>query len=107
MRAGQLRHRITILTPSGEVRDSYGGVTPQWSELAKPWAEIIPVSARELEVARGYSPTVSHQIRIRYRTDINSRCTISYATRSFSINGVVDPDGRRRELLMYCTEIVS
>lgn len=45
--AGRLRHRVTIET-RGSGQDSYGQPSGTWSTHATVWAEVMPMSGREL-----------------------------------------------------------
>lgn len=107
MRSGSLKHRLTIWTPSTGSRSARGGDTAAWTQLDQVWGEIRPISAREVEIARGLSPTVSHRIRIRQRSGITTRCRITYGERTFFVNGAISPLEDQRELLVYCTEVTS
>jgi SPP1 family predicted phage head-tail adaptor len=107
MQSGKLRHRIQLLRPVQSGRDSFGGVQRRLQLIDKVSAAIEPLGPREVEIARGFSAAVSHKIRIRYRGDLDSRCVIVLDNRTFAINGVVDPEGRKRESIIYCTEVTS
>jgi SPP1 family predicted phage head-tail adaptor len=105
---GKLISRIHIWQAAANpARDGYGGVTDTPELVCKVWAEIMAVSAREVELARGYAPTVSHKVRIRHRAGLNARMWITLGERTLAINGVTDPDDSHRELILYCTEVTS
>src|SRR4051812_31957862 len=107
MQAGKLRHRIAILTPGPATRDTFGGASPTWTVLARDWVAIEPISGREADVARGKCPTVSHKLTMRYRSNLSSRCQIMKQDRTFQVNYFLDPEERKRELWIFCTEITS
>ena len=65
MRAGWLRHRITIQTPA-TVQSSSGQVTPGWSDYLVAWASIEPLRGREYMEGRQAQASVDHRIRIVY-----------------------------------------
>lgn len=105
MQSGRLRQRITIQTHT-ESRDALGASIWTWSTLAKVWAEVrMPygserfVSAADVEVAQ-----VTHRVKIRYRDDVSPLNRIVWRSRVLDIESAVDPDGRRRELVMMCRE---
>lgn len=107
MRAGQLRHRITIQEPV-ETRDSYGSVKTTWSDLCTVWAGIWPIRAKEYVSAGQTQSEVTHTIRIRYRDDITSKMRIEFGTRYFSIvKPPINPDERKSKLDLVCTEEVA
>lgn len=103
MRAGNLRNYVTIQQPASD-QDDRGEDTATWTTLGQVYAEILPIGAREIDVARGFAPTVSHRIRIRYRSDVTTLMRITFDSRTFAINGAVDQDGRKRELMIFATE---
>lgn len=107
VRIGPVRHLVQILLPVTVSRTAHGSVVSGTERIGSAYAEILPISAREVEIARGFSPTVNHRIRIRHRDDIDTRMRLQYNERTFTINGITDQDGRRRELLLYCTEVTS
>lgn len=105
MQAGKLRHRIAIWQPTITAPNKYGDREHGWS--ASPttvWGSLEAVTGREAEYARTFSPTVSHKIRIRYRAGVLQTFKATYAGRTFFFDSVVDLDGRRNELSIYCTE---
>ena len=46
MRAGQLRHRISIQTPT-ETQDDAGAIVTTWTEIVETWAAVEPSSGSE------------------------------------------------------------
>ena len=67
LRAGQLNRRITLQRPSN-AQDNFGAVQSTWIDVATVWADIQPLSGRELENARRMASEISHQITLRYQT---------------------------------------
>jgi SPP1 family predicted phage head-tail adaptor len=105
--AGQLRDKVTIQVASDHTRDEFGGATPVWETLDRVYAKISPLAARELETARSFAATVTHAIRIYFRDDVTTTQRIVLGSRTFAINGAVDPDQRRQYLDLYATELVT
>lgn len=106
LRAGDLRHRVTIQRPRGnDLRDSTGQPVSDWPDVAEVWASIEPLSARESFAAQQAQSTVSHRIRMRYRVDVDGSCRVRYIdpgtkrTRFFYFDGApISPDEKREEL---------
>lgn len=107
MRAGTLRHRVVLERKTGTTQDTNGEHHPVWSTLATLWASVEPVTARESEFAKGFAATVSHTVRLRYRADVGTDDRLRFRGRYLTINGVVNADERRRELVVYATEVVG
>ena len=66
MRAGELRHKVTIQTASGSF-DDYGQQDPTFSTGETTWAKVEPVSGRELDSANEQIGEITHKVKIRYR----------------------------------------
>lgn len=112
MKAGDLRHRITIEQPT-ETQSESGDVTQTWSELATVWAGIVPVGGSESWRAQQANPLLSHQITIRWLAGVTSKMRVKYedpkndTTRYFGIDAVVTTDERREEIRLLCVEDVD
>lgn len=93
MRAGLLRHRVTIQQRT-ETRDpDTGAVSFAWVDVATVWAAVEPLSAREFIAAQAAHSKVSARITIRYRADITAAMRIVHGSTLYNIEGVI-PDNR-------------
>lgn len=107
MRAGPLRHRITIQQPSAD-QDDFGEETPvTWSTLVTVWAAFEPVSGNEryIEAVDQRLAEASVRFRIRYRTDVTHKMRVSWYDRIFNILEVRNIGGRNREVYLMCEEL--
>ncbi|WP_369326743.1 phage head closure protein [Alcaligenes nematophilus] len=109
MRAGKLRHKVS-LQERQTIRDPVTGdvVTAQWVEIAKPWAEVVTLSARDF-IAAGVNHTkVVARITIRYRENINATMRVVHKGKAYNIEGVLpDPDSGMEYLTLPVSEGVS
>jgi SPP1 family predicted phage head-tail adaptor len=109
MRAGTLDERITwqqaIL-----VQDEYGEPIATWTNLAAnpvTWSSVLSRASGERFLSGGVQvmAEVSHTVRIRYRTDITVQMRGVWRNdRYLYIENVVDPDGRKSDLVLMCRE---
>lgn len=108
MRAGKLRHRVTITEPI-ETQDDYGEPVKNWKPIAdgQVWAEKRDLSGRELFQAQQINAEISTEFRIRHRDDIDARMSIEYRDAYWHIESVQDPDGMRKKLLLLCAKSVD
>lgn len=106
MRAGTLRQRVTIQDKS-VVRDSYGGETITWMNVAEVWAAVEPLQGREYIEARQAMAEVTTRIRMRYRSGITPEMRIEHGSQIFEILAVIHVKDLQRELHMMCREFVS
>lgn len=112
MRAGQLRHRVTIQYRT-ETQNATGEVTWTWSDLATVWASIEPISGREFFSSQQVQSSVTTRIRVRHRTDVNAKMRVKY-TRDpsssplkvayYAIEAVIPVQERHREVHLMCVE---
>jgi len=109
MRAGDLRHRIT-LEAATEVRGDGGTVTTKWTPI--PGASNIPCSIEALdgtEALRGMQlqARVTHRLRLRWRAGVTAKLRARQSARVFHIQRVTDPGERRAELVLLAEEVVG
>lgn len=53
IKAGQLRHRITLQV-STTTRDDYGGTIQTWADVATVWASVDPLSPTQMVGAKEF-----------------------------------------------------
>lgn len=104
MRAGTLRHSVTIQSPSGEEKDDRGEVVPNYGDVATVWAEVMPLAGAERIQAATISPELTHRVSMRQRSDLTSRERLVWGERIFEIVSVMDVGERGRELRLLCKE---
>lgn len=106
MRAGQLRHRISIQTPV-TAKNTRGGEVTTWSTVATVWADVRTQTGRETVANDQTQPTASHVVTMRHRANVTAQQRIVWGDRVFSINAVLEPDNRMRQLQLLCQELVG
>ena len=70
------------------------------------WAAIDPISGREFYAAEQSQSEVSHKVRCRYRTGLDTAMRIVYGRRKFKIISIIDWEERHESLLIMCKELV-
>lgn len=93
MRAGTLRHRVTIQHRSQTQNPNTGEITPGWEDVATVWASVEPLSAREFIAAQGQQSEVTARIKIRYREGITAAMRVLHRGNVYNIEGVL-PDAK-------------
>lgn len=106
IQAGKLRHRIEIqhkVIPRDPVTLEFG--EPARAAFAKPWAEVTPLSARDLLAAQAAQSEATARMKIRYRPGVLPTMRIVYRGELYSIEGppLEDSDSG----LEYLTILVS
>lgn len=123
MRAGQLRHVIELRAPQ-LVTDAEGSVTDTHGRVKTVRAEARQPSGREIERANVADFRVDTVFRLRYDPELapsigldggpqspqqglSGLWTVRWNGLDHEVEAVLDPDGRRRELILYCTRRAS
>jgi SPP1 family predicted phage head-tail adaptor len=106
MRAGELKQRITIQHQT-ITRDGFGAEVPTWATLATVWAKIITTGGVEtIDAPQVATATITHEVTIRWRSDVTPLMQVLWGTRTLTIRAVVD-DNVRRMLVLSCDEVVA
>lgn len=107
MRAGRLRHRVTIQRRATTL-NAYGETVGAWTDVATGVpADVVPVSGRE-RIASGQNMALAPvRIWIRFREDIATDMRIVHGSEVYAIESVIAVDGRRERLEIICTAGVA
>lgn len=108
LRAGDLRHRITIQRPIYVQDPATGGMVRGWDDVATVWGRVAPLSVREFVAAQAIASEVTARITIRYRPDVTAKCRILYRGKIYNIRGVLsDPESGLEYLTLPVSEGVN
>ena len=100
---GALRHRMSLEAPV-RIAGEGGGASVTWQPVATVWAQVVPISGREVFQADGIVGLAMHEVRLRYRADVTPEMRFTMGGRVFDIRAVRDIEGRRRWLSCLCEE---
>lgn len=104
MRAGSLRHKVTIQKAT-ESQDSYGEPDPTWGVYAVVWASIEPVTGREYLQNRQTGVEITHKVTIRYLDGVTAKMRVLYDGRYFDIEAVLNDKERNAMHILMCKEL--
>lgn len=107
MQAGQLRYSVDLLRNQPTATDAAGAPIPNWVKVASVWANIRPISGREMWQAMQAAAELTHRVLMRYNTIAQPQMQIAYNGRLFEIDSVIDTDERHIELVCVCKELVG
>ena len=86
IRAGELRHRITVQTLQTGGRDEDGfEIDPVWVDYVQIWAKISPLSSRDVITAQASGAEVVARMVVRHRTDLNTEMRVLHRGRIYHI----------------------
>jgi SPP1 family predicted phage head-tail adaptor len=106
MRAGRLRHRVSIRALQPTKDGSTGQVTKTWVEVAMVFAAVEPVAAKAFTGGDQESSQVSTTVTIRWRAGIVPSMRIYHGSRTLEIVGVLpDKKSGREFLTLPCSEV--
>lgn len=108
IRAGTLKKRVQVQQRSTAL-DTFGGQLPAWVTIAVVWADIEPLSGRELFAAQAVNPEVSHAITVRYQPIFAEPKTVAayrilYNGRIFNIHAAENQEERNRIMVFSASE---
>ena len=87
VRAGQLRHRVTIEKYMKGGRDDDGYNLPsQWVFYRKLWAKVTPLSSKDLMSAQAEQSEVTARMMVRYNTEIDTTMRVIWKGRTYAID---------------------
>jgi SPP1 family predicted phage head-tail adaptor len=104
MRAGALRHRVTIEEPIIEIDSDDGMQSQTWEPFASMIsAEIVPLSGRELIAAQAVQSRVTTRIRIRNRPGVTAAMRVVHRQSIYNIAAIVpDPVSGTDYMTLMC-----
>lgn len=102
MRIGALRKRLALQSETLVV-DENGGQIASWADVATVWAELSPISNKQVTAAdvRG---RITHEIIMRYRDDIKTGMRFLLGSRIFTIRFVSVSDEKNQWLDIMAEE---
>lgn len=92
MRAGQLRHSVTLQRPGG-TQDALGQRVTTWTDVATVNAKVEPLTGRDAFLARQMQASTTHRVTMRWMAvlrDMDASWRVLWA----------QPDGRDPRLLI-------
>ena len=103
MRAGRLRHRLTIKNPEAS-RSASGQSTLSYEHAETVWGGVEPLSVKERVAGEQRGAMATHRIVLRYTALLTHRSQILFGDREFEVAEILNRDERNRELNVLCTE---
>ncbi len=87
MKAGDLRHRVTIQRPTYQT-DARGNRRKTWVNVATCWASMTDVSGRDFYAAQTYQAQDIVTFGIRWFGGISTECRILHAGQPYEIEQI-------------------
>lgn len=106
MDIGRLKHRITFQELS-QNKNEYGELVEEWLDIKTVWAEIKPVSGNQFFAAKQINSEISHNVYIRYRTDLKPSMRIKFKERVFEVLYLMNVNEDNQLMQIYCKELIK
>lgn len=111
MRAGRLRHRVTLEWWQAGKRSDSGATPSEWVAGATVWAEVEQLRGQTLFAAQEANAETTARIRLRWRREIaeatGKTLRIRHGDITYRVEGrPIDLGGKRVELEVMCHEWV-
>lgn len=108
-----MRERVTV-QQANVTTDSIGGAADgavTWASIATVpdiWARVMPISGRGAERvnAMQLQSPISHEVTIRYRTDLTAAYRLLWGTKALNIRSITH-DEKRDHTTLFCEEGVA
>lgn len=104
MKAGDLRHRITIQRPAWST-DAKGNRVKKWADVASCRASMADVSGRDFYAAQAYQAQDTVTFGIRWRDSIDRECRIVHAGQIYQIEQI-NHLGYKRDFMHIKTRLI-
>ena len=100
-----LRHRVEIgRYVTG--KDQFGNQLPkQWQPVCTVWAAVEALTGRLRFESMQTAEQSDHRVTIRWRRGVEPGMIVHHDGREFTVQAVLDRDGRRRWLTLLCKEV--
>jgi phage head-tail adaptor, putative, SPP1 family len=102
MRAGELRHRVTVQQELFTKDTVTGENVSGWQDVCTVWAAVEPVRGREYFRTFETHSRQTTRIRIRYRSGITSDMRVKFGDDIAYIHSVINFENKNQELLLVC-----
>lgn len=101
MQSGKLRNLVEIQEKI-VTRQANGEENRTWITFAQAWAEISPLSGRELLTLRDEMAQVTTRIKTRYLAGVTAEMRVVHGGSVYEITEVIDRENRGAELELLC-----
>jgi SPP1 family predicted phage head-tail adaptor len=106
VRAGQLRHRVTLQSPVVTTNTLGEELVTSWADEATVYASVEPLAVREYFASQQLAMETTHMVRLRGRSGIRPKWRVLHQDRVFDVQGVRDVEERGIETQLLCRELV-
>lgn len=106
LRAGQLRHRLTIQSRSTAV-GTRGQSTEVWADVEKRWGQVESLAGNEAEKARQIVATATAKITMRAPRSyaLTTEHRVLFGSQVFGVGSISETAEYRDDIELLCTRL--
>lgn len=104
MDIGSLNKRLTIRTNTPATDDG-GGLVDSFANDVTVWGSVKPLRGAERQRAMAVDASISHMVRIRYNSRLDSADQITYNSRTFRVSTPINVDEASRVAEVMVSEV--
>ena len=105
MRAGELRHVVTIKRKAVTL-NSFNEEIITWSDVATVRAKIETETGSEYQDVESQGAAVTQKVTIRHYPGLAPTMIVEWNDRTFQIDAVLE-DNRNIETVLMCSEVIT
>ena len=106
MRAGRLRHRLTLQSKT-TTQDAYGAAVVSWADQGEVWGAIEPITGKEYFAQDQVQSEVRVRIVLRYTSGLDTTWRVKHSGLYYDIVDVIDHDLQGRMMTLMARQGVS
>lgn len=107
MNFSKLRHRVTLLRPSGAVKNSMNEDVPSYVPVKTVWACVQPMTGKEYAEAQKIRAETTYKIAMRHFPGLLPDMRLEYKGRRFDIISVLNLGEKNEEMQLVAVEAVN
>lgn len=108
IKAGRLRHRITIQEQQQTQDPVTGGIIVTWVDVATVWGRLEPLSVREFIQSQATQSEITARITIRYRPGLNASMRFVHRGSVYNPAGILpDAESGIEHITIPCSQGVN
>ena len=104
MRAGKLRHRITLLC-GVKVQNRTGEDITEWQPVTTRRASVIAISGSESDGDQGTGASIVYDVLLRYLEGVTNDMRLLTHGKTLEITTAYDPTGKQAQLRILAKEV--
>jgi SPP1 family predicted phage head-tail adaptor len=105
--AGDYTERIELYSRGASTLDAHGQDTITWTLNGTFWAQVVPMSAREVFAAQQVVAEQTLKFRIRHHATVSASWRLVWQGRNHDITSVLPFGGRKDRTEILCVQGVK